>query len=217
MSIELLPATATASTVFRFVICTFLFSNWYSVTTFVRISSNSVLFLELYRKSFQLLGTAVWILTFLLIPPPSLFLVVQSDLHYLILHTNILDQTVFFILAKYRQRGRFQQMHKCSSAKYFTIKNYFFVLYNSFDTFNNIRLFTRSQDSLIRYRRWIKLVLIAKKYAHIPFSWLVSYMFFSIWVFFHEHSRITGLEGKGGGHFFNSSLPLPPASQILRH
>ena len=23
--------------------------------------------------------------------------------------------------------------------------------------------------------------------------------------------------GEGGGHFFNSSLPLPPASQTLRH
>ena len=28
---------------------------------------------------------------------------------------------------------------------------------------------------------------------------------------------IKGLQGKGGGHFFNSSLPLPPASQTLRH
>ena len=35
---------------------------------------------------------------------------------------------------------------------------------------------------------------------------------FSIWVLFHEHLRITGLPGKGGGHFFNSSLPLSPAS-----
>ena len=42
------------------------------------------------------------------------------------------------------------------------------------------------------------------------------HIFFSIWVFFHDHSRITGLQGKGGD-FFNSSLPLPPASQTLRH
>ena len=45
--------------------------------------------------------------------------------------------------------------------------------------------------------------------------------FFSIWVFFHEHSRFTGQQGKGrgggGGYLFNSSLPLPPASQTLRH
>ena len=39
--------------------------------------------------------------------------------------------------------------------------------------------------------------------------------FFYIWVFFYEHSRITGLQGKG--HFFNSSLQLPPASQTPRH
>ena len=26
-----------------------------------------------------------------------------------------------------------------------------------------------------------------------------TFLFFSIWVFFHEHSRITGLQGKGEG------------------
>ena len=41
--------------------------------------------------------------------------------------------------------------------------------------------------------------------------------FFSICVFFHDHSQVTGLQGKGKGHFFNSSLPFPPASQTLRH
>ena len=42
--------------------------------------------------------------------------------------------------------------------------------------------------------------------------------FFCISVFFHNHSRITSQDFKGrGGHFFNSSLPLPPASQTLRH
>ena len=35
--------------------------------------------------------------------------------------------------------------------------------------------------------------------------------FFSIWVFFHEHSLFTS------GYLFNFSLPLPPASQTLRH
>ena len=37
--------------------------------------------------------------------------------------------------------------------------------------------------------------------------------FCSIWVFFHNHPTA----GEGGGHFLNSSLPLPPASQTLRH
>ena len=41
--------------------------------------------------------------------------------------------------------------------------------------------------------------------------------FFSVWVFFHNHSQTTGLQGKGKGIFFNSSLPLPPALQTLRH
>ena len=42
--------------------------------------------------------------------------------------------------------------------------------------------------------------------------------FFFYLGFFHEHSQITGLQGKkGGGHFFDSSLPHPPASQAFRH
>ena len=38
---------------------------------------------------------------------------------------------------------------------------------------------------------------------------ILNKFFFLIWVFFHDHLRITG-------DFFNSSLPLPPASQTLR-
>ena len=41
--------------------------------------------------------------------------------------------------------------------------------------------------------------------------------FFSIRVFFHEHPRFTGQQGKGEVIYFSSSLPLPPASQALRH
>ena len=42
---------------------------------------------------------------------------------------------------------------------------------------------------------------------------------YSIWVFFHENSRITDHRTgwEGGGHFFNSSLPLPTALRTLRH
>ena len=40
--------------------------------------------------------------------------------------------------------------------------------------------------------------------------------FFSLKVFFHEHSWLTGQKGKGE-IFFNSSLPLLPASQALWH
>ena len=47
------------------------------------------------------------------------------------------------------------------------------------------------------------------------FYFLRVSFFFSIWVFFYKHSRITGLQGKGEGISF--SLPLPPGSQTLRH
>ena len=47
---------------------------------------------------------------------------------------------------------------------------------------------------------------------------LVISTIFSIWVFFHEHSRINHrTAGEGEEYFFNSSLPLPPTSQTLRH
>ena len=47
---------------------------------------------------------------------------------------------------------------------------------------------------------------------------LFKIIFFSFWVFFHERFTNHRTAGEGGGHFFNSSLlPLPPASQTLRH
>ena len=57
------------------------------------------------------------------------------------------------------------------------------------------------------------------KFRNIMFALVIVFFFFffSIWVFFHEHSRFTGQQGKGEGYLFNSSLPLPPASQTLRH
>ena len=41
--------------------------------------------------------------------------------------------------------------------------------------------------------------------------------FFSIWLFFHYHLRIIGLHIRKERAFFNSSLPLQPASPTLRH
>ena len=41
--------------------------------------------------------------------------------------------------------------------------------------------------------------------------------FFSIWAFFHDTLTNHRTAGKGGGYFFNSSLPLPPTSQTLRY
>ena len=49
---------------------------------------------------------------------------------------------------------------------------------------------------------------------HVAF-YLEAQLFFSIWIFFHEHSRIIGQ--KGGGEAICLSLPLPPASQTLRY
>ena len=44
----------------------------------------------------------------------------------------------------------------------------------------------------------------------------LSLDFFSISVFFYEHSRFKGQQ-EGGRYRFNYSLPFPPTSQTLRH
>ena len=49
----------------------------------------------------------------------------------------------------------------------------------------------------------------------IKLGYLIEQYFFSIWVLFHKHSQITGLQGNREG--ITSSLPLRPASQTLRH
>ena len=43
------------------------------------------------------------------------------------------------------------------------------------------------------------------------------YIFFFYLGFLSRTFTIHGTAGEGGGYLFNSSLPLPPASQTLRH
>ena len=49
---------------------------------------------------------------------------------------------------------------------------------------------------------------------NVGLSKKLSSFFFSIWVFFHEHSRITGLQGKGGGIFLTPHYQFHP---LYRH
>ena len=51
---------------------------------------------------------------------------------------------------------------------------------------------------------------------HLPYL-LKNVLFFSQWVFYQEHSRLIGQQGKEEAISFNTSLLLPPASQTLRH
>ena len=53
----------------------------------------------------------------------------------------------------------------------------------------------------------VVLVHDLRKYIYI-------YIYFSIWVFFHEHSRITGLQGKGEGIYLSPHYHFHP---LLRH
>ena len=54
------------------------------------------------------------------------------------------------------------------------------------------------------------------KQAHQKIAYRINLfiIIFSIWVFFHEHSQITGLQGKGEG-FFSSSLHFHPLHKYL--
>ena len=41
------------------------------------------------------------------------------------------------------------------------------------------------------------------------------FLFFFIWVFFHDHSRITGLQGKGGGISLTTQYHFHPLHRCL--
>ena len=73
---------------------------------------------------------------------------------------------------------------------------------------------------------FIQIQIYIYRYIHI-FIFLVGLQvqyifealmrcFLYIWVFFQEHLRFTGHQGKGEGNLFNSSLLLPPISRALR-
>ena len=87
-----------------------------------------------------------------------------------------------------------------------------FCVYRKYHRYRNIRTVDCKGGITTHWPLWLN-----------PLNFMTTsssagwWFFFSILVFFHGHSRITGLQGKGGGHFFNFSLPLPPASQTLRH
>ena len=44
---------------------------------------------------------------------------------------------------------------------------------------------------------WV--IYFSRSALKFPFYWVVNHLFVSIWLFFHEHSRIKGLQGKGEG------------------
>ena len=60
-------------------------------------------------------------------------------------------------------------------------------------------------------RKWCKS--LTKAMYHLQFS-LIPFFFFSIWVFFHDHSRITGLQRKGEGI---SLTPLYHSHPLHKH
>ena len=60
---------------------------------------------------------------------------------------------------------------------------------------------------------YIKLYIKYKKYKYI-YAYIYISCFFSIWVFFHKHSRFTGKQGKGE---VISLIPLYHFHPLHRH
>ena len=70
--------------------------------------------------------------------------------------------------------------------------------------------FTNTSSTLIKNVCLVWLTKIKQAFA-VLYLWVGHYFFFSIWVFSHNHSQITGLQEKGEGISLTST-PLPPAS-----
>ena len=67
------------------------------------------------------------------------------------------------------------------------------------------------------HKKYLKQLIIENiddvKFINLP----VFFVFFFYLGFLSRTFTIHGTAGEGGGYLFNSSLPLPPASQALRH
>ena len=85
------------------------------------------------------------------------------------------------------------------------IRPYLSDIINDHKSSNKLRVHSRN-----------KVIDYETQYGESKIQVIMS-IFFSMWVFLHEHSRVTGLQGKGESIFLTSPLPLPSASQALRY
>ena len=72
-------------------------------------------------------------------------------------------------------------------------------LENNFSIFWPIGLSVRHGANFVLFPRWSCQQVISFKKNPRRLHILFCFVFFSIWVFFHEHSRFTGQQGKGEG------------------
>ena len=68
-------------------------------------------------------------------------------------------------------------------------------------------------------KKWKNIIFVQFTYFHVLRFFFIclyapSFFFFSIWVFFHEHSRSTGQQGKGEGIYLT---PLYHFHPLHRH
>ena len=103
---------------------------------------------------------------------------------------------------------RFIQTLKIKIYKYMTSisKNvYIDQLHDTVNEYNNT------------YNRTMKMKSVDVKDNILIFKKKFFFFFFFYLGFLSRTFTIHGTAGEGGGYLFNSSLPLPPASQTLRH
>ena len=82
---------------------------------------------------------------------------------------------------------------------------------------NAHRTFKLRQVHILTMRLEIVIKIINLKFVIMLEFQKKKFFFFLYLGFLSRTFRIHGTAGEGGGYLFNSSLPLPPASQTLRH
>ena len=118
----------------------------------------------------------------------------------------------FFTLKATQILSLFIDKENCSSPK-ITYKQSLvtwktlFHLHRHFERIFSILQFTRLLDSIGLC--WFSALCSSKLARHIYY-----FIFFSTWVFFHEHSRFTGQQGKGEGIYLT---PLYHFHPLHRH
>ena len=88
------------------------------------------------------------------------------------------------------------------------------------DNYPTVLLIKDNHESFPTYMSQTKNILNRETQGKVSLPGCVIFLFFFFFFYLGFLSRtftIHGTAGEGGGYLLNSSLPLPPASQTLRH
>ena len=75
-----------------------------------------------------------------------------------------------------------------------------------------VKILLRKHSSLTIRKAFTRLYLDC---SYVIYDKIIFFFFFSIWVFFHEHSRFTGQQGKGEGIYLTPLYHFHPLHRRL--